>query len=101
MRKKADKMESKLSIQLGGYMKRSSTLQMSVLDTFAQLQNSKIEQAVFERLQAHEEQGMKNRIEKTQCEVAALETAEAALQKKYGDLLHEMKRIELQKMRND
>ena len=82
-------------------MKRSSTLQSSVLETFAQIQNCKIEQEVFERLQAHEEKGMKNRIEKLHCEVAALETTEAALQKKYGDLLHEKKRIELQRMRSN
>jgi pre-mRNA-splicing factor CDC5/CEF1 len=100
IRKRAEKIESKLSIQLGGYMKRSITLQASVLESFAQLQNSKIEQEVFERLFSHEEKGMKNRMEKMQLEVELLEKAEAVLQKKYGDLLHERKRLELQ-MRKD
>ena len=96
IRKRAEKIESKLSIQLGGYMKRSSTLQGSILENFAKLQNAKIEQEVFEKLFSHEEKGMKNRMEKMQVEVESLESAEAGLQKKYGDLLHEKKILQLQ-----
>lgn len=92
IRKQADKLESKLSIKNGGYVKRCNTLNETAFQSFAEIQNSKIEESVYSNLMAHEERGITNRIEKLQEEIEELETSEAQLQKQYGDLLHERNR---------
>lgn len=95
MRKRADKLESKLAIKNGGYMKRSAAMQESLSNDFAQLQNSGIEELVFSLLLEHERGGMAQRIEKLEEETEHLEQTETSLQKQYGDLLHERNRHKL------
>ena len=93
LRKKNDKIAAKLSIKNGGYNMRAKTLNEEMLQNFALQQNHKIERTVFERLSSMEVRGAIQRIESLQNELADLESQESALQKQYGDLLLEKKRI--------
>mmetsp|Transcript_21819 Transcript_21819/g.32105 ORF Transcript_21819/g.32105 Transcript_21819/m.32105 type:complete len:913 (+) Transcript_21819:138-2876(+) len=96
LKKRSDKLESKLAIRNGGYAKRSIALRDSILQNFAELQNSRIEEAVYSTLLSHEKRGSLNRVEKLESEIERLEKDEAAAQKRYGDLLHEKNRIMVQ-----
>jgi pre-mRNA-splicing factor CDC5/CEF1 len=93
LRKKNDKIAAKLSIKNGGYNMRAKTLNEEMLQNFALQQNHKIERTVFERLSSMEVRGAIQRIESLQNELADLESQESAMQKQYGDLLLEKKRI--------
>jgi len=93
LRKRSDKLESKLNIKNGGYMKRAEALKNELLENFGQLQHSQIEEKVYTILMNHERKGIENRESKLKEEIAILETSEAAAQKKYGDLLHEKNRL--------
>jgi len=93
IRKKADKLESKLTIKNGGYAKRADVLRDEILQYFAEYHHSKIELDVFSMLLRHERQGISNRIRKFEGEIKELEAGEASLQKRYGDLLHEKNRL--------
>ena len=72
---------------------RAKTLNEEMLQNFALQQNHKIERTVFERLSSMEVRGAIQRIESLQNELADLESQESAMQKQYGDLLLEKKRI--------
>lgn len=91
-RKRCDKLETKLAIKTGGYINRSRSLNESSLQRFAEMQHSKIEERVYISLMAHEKRGMASRIHGLKDEIESLETAENALQKIYGDLIHEKNR---------
>lgn len=103
MRKMNEKMDSKFSIKTGGYSKRCETFNQSALQSFAEIQNSKIEEAVYKMLLSQEKYGMHQRIEKLRVEIEELEKSESILQKRYGDLLHERnrQRILLSKMQQE
>ncbi len=92
IRKRANKLESKISVKNGGYIKRSTTMLDSIHKDFEDFQNSTIEERVFLSLRKHEERGITNRVEKLLEEIERLDEQEALLQKKYGDLLHERNR---------
>jgi pre-mRNA-splicing factor CDC5/CEF1 len=92
VKKLNDKMDHKFSIKTGGYTKRYEAFTQSALETFAETQNSKIEENVYKLLLAHETRGIQQRIEKLQDEIETLEKTESSLQKQYGDLLHERNR---------
>jgi hypothetical protein len=50
--------ESKLSVMNGGYSKRAGEkFREDILQNFAELQNSRIEESVYRTLQSHEVQG--------------------------------------------
>lgn len=93
LRKKNDKVAAKLSIKNGGYNMRAKNLQEETLQNFALQQNHKIERAVFESLQSMEERGAMQRIDALHNDLADLERQESILQKQYGGLLLEKKRI--------
>ena len=95
MKKRTDKLESKISIKNGGYTKRSKLMQETISNDFAELQNSIIEEHVFRSLMRHEQRGMRSRIDKLQEETEDIEDVEGRLQKQYGDLLHERNRHKL------
>lgn len=95
MRRRTDKLESKLAIKNGGYIKRSAAMQESLSNDFSQLQSSGIEELVFSLLMEHERRGMAQRITKLEEETEYLEKTETSLQKQYGDLLHERNRHKL------
>jgi hypothetical protein len=92
MRKKNDKLESKLSVMNGGYSKRAEKFREDILQNFGDLQNARIEQSVYQTLQSHEVQGGINRIEGLKQDIAGLRGEEALLQKRYGDLVIEKRR---------
>jgi len=92
-KKKADKLESKLAIKNGGYIKRAAALQEAALQTFAETQNARIEESVYSLLMSHERRGIGSRIEKLQKEIEVLEEGEAAAQKRYGELMHTKNRL--------
>mmetsp|Transcript_1010 Transcript_1010/g.1293 ORF Transcript_1010/g.1293 Transcript_1010/m.1293 type:complete len:816 (-) Transcript_1010:223-2670(-) len=93
LRKKNDKIANKVGVRNGGYVKRSEILQKEILDTFAQSRNSIIEESVFEILSSMEVDGASARINRLEEELAALESEESKLQKHYGDLLLEKRRL--------
>jgi pre-mRNA-splicing factor CDC5/CEF1 len=93
LRKKNDKITTKLSVKNGGYNLRAKTLQDEMLQFFALRRNHTIERAVFENLASLEDLGAIQRTEGIQDELAALEREEASLQKQYGDFLLEKKRL--------
>lgn len=92
LKKLNEKMDHKFSIKTGGYAKRYEMFIESALNTFAETQNSKIEENVYNLLLVHETHGMQLRVEKLRDEIEMLEKAESTLQKQYGDLLHERNR---------
>ena len=93
LRKRNDKLETKLSVKHGGYAKRQQTLGDQLLQDFATLANCCIEEAVFGRLQSQEVRGGEQRIEQLGQELVEAEANESQLQKRYGDLLLERKRL--------
>ena len=95
LRKRNDKLESKLSIKHGGYSKRAEALRHGILHKFAELGNAKIETDVFNSLRCHEVRGSARRIERLREEIAKLEEDETIAQKRYGDLLLEKKRLQM------
>ena len=50
---------------------------------------------LVDRLQSHEKQGGTNRINRLKAEIAALRTAEVGLQKQYGELVVEKRRLQV------
>jgi pre-mRNA-splicing factor CDC5/CEF1 len=93
LRRKNDKISTKLGVKNGGYAKRTKTLQDDILQKFALTQNHKIEVSVFSSLADMENRGATQRTEALQEELTALEAQEAKMQKQYGDLLLEKKRL--------
>lgn len=93
LRKKNDKLESKLSVMNGGYSKRAEKFREDILQNFAELQNSRIEESVYRTLQSHEVQGGANRIESLKQDIAGLRGEEAIFQNWYGDLVVEKRRM--------
>jgi pre-mRNA-splicing factor CDC5/CEF1 len=94
LRKKNDKVASKISVKNGGYFLRAKALQEDALQSFALMQNHKIECDVFENLAQNEVLGAIQRIEQLEAEINVLEQEEFALQKQYGEVLYETKRLE-------
>jgi hypothetical protein len=95
LQKKADKLEQKLTLKHGGYVKRAASLQTSLAETFEQLQHASLEQHVYHMLRRYETRGMTSRTLQLEADVAALQTDEATLQKMYGNQLHEKNRLNL------
>jgi pre-mRNA-splicing factor CDC5/CEF1 len=93
MSKACAKLEQKLQIQTGGYVQRSGAIIESTLNSFAELQHSRIEQSVYSRLRAHETKGVSLRLEMLTEEVEELEEVEMNKQKRYGELIHEKNRL--------
>jgi hypothetical protein len=92
-KKKADKLETKIGIKNGGYIKRAAALREAAAQTFAETQHAKIEESVYRLLMSHERRGITSRAEKLEKEIAVLEKSEAAAQKRYGDLMHTKHRL--------
>ena len=80
IQKQSDKIESKLKVKNGGFMKRCQNFRDEVEQSLAQIQHSKIEEKVYTSLMAHEKKGMETRIETLQSDIDGLENMEAQLQ---------------------
>ena len=87
LRKKNEKSESKLALLTGGLKKRGDTSAAVLLQTYGDLRNSFIEQAVYENLRGHEEQGSVRRMDRLRQDVAQLQEDEVRLQAIYQDLI--------------
>ena len=93
---KNNKLSKKLQVVNGGYEKRASQLRAELLESFSQLRNAEIEEGVFARLLKQEQEGGANRLASMKELVAQLREQEAALQKQYGSLVVEKRRLTLQ-----
>jgi len=98
MKERNDKKEKKRQLLTGGYIQRSETLQQEVAQEFADVQNLRIEQAVFGSLERdHEVPGAARRIERLKNEIGKLKQIETSLQKQYSDMRIEQRRRAIQK----
>ncbi|CAB9502981.1 cycle 5-like protein [Seminavis robusta] len=93
LRKKNEKAEAKLGVVHGGYSKRADKVCTETLQCYNELQNARIEEAVYRKLQSQELAGAASRIDKLKEEIESLEADEALLQKRYSDLLVQKKRL--------
>jgi pre-mRNA-splicing factor CDC5/CEF1 len=92
LRRKNDKLESKLAVVNGGYAKRAGKAGDDILKLFADTNNAKIEESVYRTLQSHERRGAVLRVEKLKEEISSLKKNEAVWQKEYGELILERRR---------
>jgi pre-mRNA-splicing factor CDC5/CEF1 len=86
LRKKNEKAESKLVLLTGGLVKRVESSGTALLQTYGDLRNALIEQAVYENMRGHEEPGCVRRMDRLRQDVAWLQQDEARLQEIYQDL---------------
>jgi len=95
IRKKADKLEARLDLRHGGYVKRHGALREEALRSFAEMRHAAIEAEVYVSLLAQETGGATSRIEGLQAEVRRMEEDEAQAQRRYGELLRERNRLRI------
>jgi len=99
-KKRNDKLEQKLAIQNGGYVKKCESLVQSYDETNAACRLAEIELGVFGTLALQEKRAIASRLLHEEKFVAQLEKCESQIQQEYGTLLHErsrlMKRLEKQ-----
>jgi len=93
LRAKNDKTSKKLLVVNGGYSKRAKSLQQQMLETFGQIGNAEIEQHVFSRLMQQENEGGSHRVAEIRKLVESLKEQEAELQREYGNLSVEKRRM--------
>lgn len=77
----------------GGYLKRAVGLTNDLAECFAKYQNGLIEISVYSMLESHEEKGSLSRLEHLNKVMAQLKAHEAVLQKRYGELIVERRRL--------
>ena len=87
LRKKNEKAESKLAVLTGGLAKRAQGVHGELLQIFGELQNAKIEHAVYAQLQSQEQLGAIRRIDNLRAGIARLQRDEAKLYDLYQDLM--------------
>jgi pre-mRNA-splicing factor CDC5/CEF1 len=95
IKKKNDKLESRLSVMNGGYIKRGEKLRSEILQSISDLEKANIEEAVYRQLLSQEVAGGTNRVNRLKKEILELKKQEAALQKRYGDLVVEKRRLQV------
>lgn len=95
LRKNAERIEAKLAVRNGGYAKRASGLGNVALQGFAEMRHVTIEESVYNLLKVHEIRGAAERIDDLKSDIGLLEEDEAKMQKRYGELVHERKRLGL------
>ena len=93
LRKKNEKAEAKLALMHGGYSKRAAKVRADTRHCFLEHQNACIEEDVYRTLQTQETTGAARRIDKLKEEIANLDADEAAMQKRYSDMLVEKRRL--------
>uniref|UniRef100_A0A6T8GS91 Uncharacterized protein n=1 Tax=Proboscia inermis TaxID=420281 RepID=A0A6T8GS91_9STRA len=101
--KRATKLQTKLTVQLGGYSTKASQISTELLQHYAEYRHVCIEQEVFTNMFQREKRVIPQRIQRLQEEVNVLEVRERVGQKKYGDLMLERNRrkvLELKQSRD-
>lgn len=91
---KTAKLEKKLGVVLGGYQNRSRVLSKKIIDTFNELQSTKLEYESFSRLRMNESATGPGRVSALQEEVDRLERREQSLQGRYAELDGERRELE-------
>jgi len=86
---KSDKIRAKLNIKHGGYIQRTSELSNGILQNFAELQHSKIEEYIYSDLLEKEEQEIWHRSVQLQKDIDQLEILEKDMKDDYESLLQE------------
>ena len=97
LKKKNDKVQSKNDKLTGGYRKRAEQLQAATRQVTEEWEQARVDESVYRHLQQQETAGGAKRIDSLQAEIGALRTAEAALQKRYGDLVVAKRRQQVAK----
>ncbi|KAJ3168771.1 CDC5 cell division cycle 5-like protein [Geranomyces variabilis] len=83
---RAQKLEKKLGVVLGGYAGRAQKLRREVVEKWREAEGKKLELETFRALQVLENTGGPARIERIGKEVKGLESRERDLQTRYGEL---------------
>jgi pre-mRNA-splicing factor CDC5/CEF1 len=85
--KKNEKVESKLAVLTGGLAKRAQGVHVDLLHMYGELQNAKIEHAVYSQLQSQEELGTVRRMDDLRERIRRLQQNEAELYSVYQELM--------------
>ena len=93
LRKKADKLSANIAIKLGGYIKRSETLNEERLKTFHEINHASVEEYVYTKLMSAEMEAIPSRKAVLENDIKFLEEEETQAQKQYGRLMLEKNRI--------
>ncbi|KAJ3156657.1 CDC5 cell division cycle 5-like protein [Geranomyces michiganensis] len=91
---RAQKLEKKLVVVLGGYAGRAQKLRREVIEKWREAEEKKVELETFRALQALEDAGGPARIERYNKEVRGLESRERDLQTRYGELAVEKTQLQ-------
>jgi pre-mRNA-splicing factor CDC5/CEF1 len=86
MRKKNEKVESKVAVLIGGYSKRAQTMGSEMFQSYSDLKNLMIEEAVYTDLQEQEEKGSVRRMDRLRGDIQRLQKDEMDLQGVYQHL---------------
>ncbi len=87
MHKKNEKLESKLILLSGGFVKRAQNTSTGMLSLYQDLQNARIETAVYKKLNEHEELGGVTRIDRLRSSISRLEADRSRLRETYNSFL--------------
>ncbi|CAJ1957022.1 unnamed protein product [Cylindrotheca closterium] len=86
LRKRNEKIESKIIVLAGGYAKRAEALSAEMSNSYGELRNLIIEESVYKGLQVHEEKGAVQRIDRLRADIHRLQKDEPRLQSMYEEL---------------
>jgi pre-mRNA splicing factor component len=93
LKKKNDKVAAKLAVTNGGYSKRAEKFQAEIAQHASDLEQAKRDEILYQALHKNEIEGGNHRLEQWNQQIKALRVVEAALQKEYGSLLVEKRRL--------
>ena len=85
--KRNEKLESKLVLLTGGFVKRAQNTSAGILNLYQDLQNARIETAVYTKLNGQEELGAVSRIDGLRSAISRLDEDEKRLKDVYNSLL--------------
>ncbi|XP_011084262.1 cell division cycle 5-like protein isoform X1 [Sesamum indicum] len=92
--KKAQRLEQKIKVLTNGYQMRAGKLWTQIEATFKQMDTAGTELECFQALQKQEQLSATHRISNLWEEVQKQKELERILQKRYGDLLPELERLQ-------
>ncbi|KAI8916709.1 pre-mRNA splicing factor component-domain-containing protein [Powellomyces hirtus] len=86
---RAQKLEKKLGVVLGGYASRAQKLRRHVIEQWREVEEATIQVNSFRGLRRTENEGAPHRVERLRKEVGTLEQRERELQGRYKELVEE------------
>ena len=92
--KKAEKLEEKLKIILGGYQSRGQGLKKQIQESFEQIEQTFVEMKTFEKLRLYEVCAIPKRMESLKEDVQRQMDREKELQRKYAELKNKLEMYE-------